>query len=221
MEVGKQDSGLLKHFHVSEIDLGNRIRVVADMYANRHDAVSAAGCSKQSLDKYMKGEQAPTLKTMFMLASGVGVSLDWLATGDGPMLRSGRTACHSAGHGRAAGALRHINAAGVSAGGKPGQRHAGQPSRSGRVCVYPHAMQQGRCRTGDSDAQDLSNPLFSMAFRRYWITNYLRADPANLLVISVKGDSMDGVLNDRDAILIDLSDVAPTVGLYVCSWLGF
>ena len=54
-----------------------------------------------------------------------------------------------------------------------------------------------------------------MAFRRYWIKHYLRADPAKLAVISVKGDSMDGVLNDRDAILIDLSDVAPTGGLYV------
>lgn len=48
----------------------------------------------------------------------------------------------------------------------------------------------------------------------------MRADPANLAVISVKGDSMDGVLNDRDAILIDLSDVAPTVGLYVLRLAG-
>lgn len=202
-----------------EIDLGNRIRVVADMYASRQDAASTAGCSKQSLDKYMKGEQSPTLKTMFMLASGVGVSLDWLATGDGPMLRSGR---------------QHVTALAMA---EPLAHYAtsmqqacpqeanqvkdtlGNPVDLAEFAFIPRYAAQASAGHG-ADTQNCGKPLFSMAFRRYWIKHYLRADPANLAVISVKGDSMDGVLNDRDAILIDLSDVAPTGGLYVVRLAG-
>lgn len=37
-------------------------------------------------------------------------------------------------------------------------------------------------------------PVFTMAFRRHWIENYVTRDTKNLSVISVKGDSMEGVL---------------------------
>ncbi|WP_160795943.1 helix-turn-helix domain-containing protein [Craterilacuibacter sinensis] len=47
--------------------------------------------------------------------------------------------------------------------------------------------------------------MHSMAFRRYWVTKYLGADPANLAIISVDGDSMDPVLKDRDVIMLDTS----------------
>lgn len=58
-------------------------------------------------------------------------------------------------------------------------------------------------------------PIFTMAFRRYWIENYITRDIKNLSVISVKGDSMEGVLNDGDSILINHSETIPRDGLYV------
>ena len=58
-------------------------------------------------------------------------------------------------------------------------------------------------------------PMFTMAFRRYWIENYVTRDTKNLSVISVKGDSMEGVLNDGDTILINRSETTPRDGLYV------
>ena len=58
-------------------------------------------------------------------------------------------------------------------------------------------------------------PMFAMAFRRYWIENYVTRDIKNLSVISVKGDSMEGVLNDGDTILINLGQTTPRDGLYV------
>lgn len=54
-----------------------------------------------------------------------------------------------------------------------------------------------------------------MAFRRYWVENYLNAKAADLSVLSVKGDSQQGVLNDRDVILIDRSQTSGSAGLYV------
>lgn len=58
-------------------------------------------------------------------------------------------------------------------------------------------------------------PMFAMAFRRYWIENYVTRDTKNLSVISVKGDSMEGVLNDGDSILINHGETVPRDGLYV------
>lgn len=58
-------------------------------------------------------------------------------------------------------------------------------------------------------------PMFAMAFRRYWIENYVTRDIKNLSVISVKGDSMEGVLNDGDTILINHGQTTPRDGLYV------
>ena len=58
-------------------------------------------------------------------------------------------------------------------------------------------------------------PVFSMAFRRYWVENYVTRDTKQLSVISVKGDSMEGVLNDGDTILINHGDTTPRDGLYV------
>ncbi|EFI23183.1 peptidase S24-like protein [Neisseria sp. oral taxon 014 str. F0314] len=58
-------------------------------------------------------------------------------------------------------------------------------------------------------------PMFAMAFRRDWIENYVTRSTKNLSVISVKGDSMEGVLNDGDSILINHGETTPRDGLYV------
>lgn len=62
---------------------------------------------------------------------------------------------------------------------------------------------------------DDETPMFTVSFRRYWVTNHLKADPAKLSVISVYGDSMEGVLNDKDIILINHDDREPREGIYV------
>lgn len=58
-------------------------------------------------------------------------------------------------------------------------------------------------------------PRFTMAFRSYWIKNHLNVSPSSLSVINVRGDSMEGVLNDKDVILINHQDTQAGDGLYV------
>ena len=58
-------------------------------------------------------------------------------------------------------------------------------------------------------------PLFCMAFRRYWIENYVTRQIDKLSVIDVKGDSMEGVLNHGDNILVNHAETTPRDGLYV------
>lgn len=62
---------------------------------------------------------------------------------------------------------------------------------------------------------DDETPMFTVSFRRYWVVNHLKADPKQLSVISVQGDSMEGVLNDKDIILVNHGDREPREGIYV------
>lgn len=72
-----------------------------------------------------------------------------------------------------------------------------------------------RAAAGYGQFVDYEEPVFTMAFRRHWIENYVTCDVKNLSVISVKGDSMEGVLNDGDSILVNHSENTPKDGLYV------
>ena len=54
-----------------------------------------------------------------------------------------------------------------------------------------------------------------MAFRKYWIDNILGICAKSLIVIGVKGDSMEGEINNGDIILINKEDNALLNGIYV------
>lgn len=131
--------------------------------------------------------KAETLKKIKQLK---GCSIDWLLTGEGePFPDAAAQAASSA------------------------QDTLGNPVDIDEFIFVPRydiqaAAGQGRL-VGDE------KPVFSMAFRRYWVENYVTRDTKKLSVISVKGDSMEGVLNDGDTILINHGDTTPRDGLYV------
>ena len=53
-------------------------------------------------------------------------------------------------------------------------------------------------------------------FERSWIKHDLRADPANLRIMHVEGDSMMPTLHDGDIVLVDLGRRSPTPpGIFV------
>jgi len=68
-------------------NLGSRISKVLDLYPDRTSAAEAAGKSTDQLIAYAKGTSRPPFETLARLASPHGISLDWLATGQGPMRR--------------------------------------------------------------------------------------------------------------------------------------
>ncbi|MCG9033317.1 S24 family peptidase [Laribacter hongkongensis] len=138
----------------------------------------------------------PKAETLIKIKEAKGCSIDWLLTGhrDGtqPLLPQADAG---------------------TADGCPCVDTLGNPVNLQDFVFIPRynlkaSAGHGRCANGEK-------PIFSMAFRRYWIDNFLRIDPHDLSVISVKGDSMEGVLNDRDVILINHADNAPKDGLYV------
>ncbi len=58
-------------------------------------------------------------------------------------------------------------------------------------------------------------PMHPMAFRKYWIDNILRICATDLIIIGVKGDSMEGEISDGDVILINTADRYLNNGIYV------
>ena len=131
--------------------------------------------------------KAETLKKIKQLK---GCNLDWLLTGEGEPFPDQETASKST-------AIDTL----------------GNPVDIDEFIFVPRYDIQAAAGHGQLVGDE--KPAFTMAFRRYWIENYITRDTKNLSVISVKGDSMEGVLNDGDSILINHGETTPRDGLYV------
>ncbi len=135
-------------------------------------------------------EGLPKAETLKKIKQLKGCSIDWLLTGEGEpfpaaMASATTTVCDT----------------------------LGNPVNIDEFVFIPHYGVQAAA--GQGYLVEEETPRFSVAFRRYWIENYITRDIQKLSVISVRGDSMAGVLNDGDTILINHSHTVPRDGLYV------
>ena len=67
---------------------------------------------------------------------------------------------------------------------------------------------------GNGSWVDSEYPLYSLAFRRDWLRTYVSTQIDKLSVVRVRGDSMQGVLEDGDTILVDHTKTTPYDGIY-------
>lgn len=172
--------------------IGNRINAACRDIGGRSSAAAAAGVSDDMLRRYIREESRPPFEVVVKLARAAGRTLDWMADGDGADSESTFGAADSA-----SGAADSL----------------GNPVDVSEFVFIPRYNVEAAAGHGQAVTDE--TPVHSMAFRRHWVENCLCADPANLSVVSVKGDSQQGVLNDRDIILIDRSRTTGSAGLYV------
>lgn len=66
--------------------IGSRISAIADLYKSRIDASTRCGISSDTLRRWEREGVTPSFDALACLALGVGASLEWVATGKGPML---------------------------------------------------------------------------------------------------------------------------------------
>lgn len=71
-----------------KVALGARIEVAIDLVGGPGLAAHACGVSVSTLRRYARGEVAAPFVAMVGLARASGVSLEWLATGQGPIERA-------------------------------------------------------------------------------------------------------------------------------------
>lgn len=163
---------------------------VADMAATFEVGTS-------TIQRYEAGERTPDAFFLARVAERANIDVVWLLYGgDGPTTKG-------AGATRPAEQSPAISCSDT----------LGNPVDLSEFVVVPRYST--KASAGHGSAVDGNGPLFTMAFRRYWIEKYLGAAPQDLAVLSVKGDSMEGVLNDRDVILINCADTHASAGLYV------
>jgi len=70
------------------VALGKRVRVLVEAVGTTQAAAAEiAGVSVQQLGRVMRAKNAPSLVPLARLAEATGISLDWVATGEGPQRR--------------------------------------------------------------------------------------------------------------------------------------
>ncbi|WP_175947523.1 LexA family transcriptional regulator [Burkholderia pyrrocinia] len=176
----------------------NRIDELCRMIGDRERAASVAGVSSVMLRRYIKGESKPPFEVIANLAKAVNVSLDWVAFGGDHRVAEIEQTLES---------LKETALAGQAI------DTLGNLVDLEEFVFIPRYNVKAAAGHGQAITDEA--PKHTMAFRRYWIENYLHAKPADLSVLSVRGDSLQGVLNDRDVILIDRSQTSGMAGLYV------
>lgn len=155
----------------------------------------AAKISQTGLNRIVQGG-FPTLPVLVAIAETAGVSVGWLAADEGEDPHAhGVVSVHPL-----PSRPEHVDT-------------LGNPVDISEFVFIPRYSVKAAAGHGQAVTDEV--PTHTMAFRRYWIENYLHANPTDLSVLSVKGDSQQGVLNDRDVILIDRSQTSGSAGLYV------
>lgn len=62
----------------------DRLRVVADRLGTRREAAEIAGVTLDAIIRHLRGDNQPSFQSVSRLCEAAGVSMHWLATGDGP-----------------------------------------------------------------------------------------------------------------------------------------
>ncbi len=181
--------------------LGSRMRFIRDnvLHESRPALAEKLGVSVVTIQNYENDQRDPSASFIVSFANKTGASLVWLLEGTGPAMKADTSAClEMEGSGTSSCACTDT---------------LGNPVDLSEFVFIPRYNLKAAAGHGAAVAGE--SPMFSMSFRRYWVENYLRIDPKDLSVLSVKGDSMEGVLNNKDVILVNHADTAPTSGLYV------
>ena len=164
------------------------------------DIASKIDMSYMGLNKVFAKDGLPKAETLIKIQEVTGCDLNWLLTGKGlPFADKSRP--------------ENVGAFPVSNTGSGAVDTLGNPVDLREFVFIPRYSVEAAA--GHGQAVNDEKALFCMAFRRYWIENYVTRQTDKLSVIAVKGDSMEGILNHGDNILINHAETEPRDGLYV------
>ena len=178
----------------------DRLKFLWPHGAKPSDIYNKIEMSASGFNRVWKEGAIPTADYLVKIQEVTGCDLNWLLTGKGlPYLDKAST--------------ESIGAFPVSNTGSGAVDTLGNPVDLREFVFIPRYNVEAAA--GHGQAVNDEKPLFCMAFRRYWIENYVTRQTDKLSVIAVKGDSMEGILNHGDNILINHAETEPRDGLYV------
>ncbi|MFP4273374.1 MAG: XRE family transcriptional regulator [Halothiobacillaceae bacterium] len=210
---------------------GERLRIAIAGRSQRAVA-EAAGLSHGTVYSILNGS-LPNLLSAVSLADVLGVRLEWLAEGTGPMRRAESDQEAQDLKARLDEALAHgkmvrklpdgviieefAHAQGMTErelwrrlSETPQQQVAPTPPETAPEA--PHKDEYAylplydvHAAAGDGRYNDQERIKSQLAFRRDWIHNELHANPAHLHLIYVSGQSMEPLLKEGDVVMVDSS----------------
>lgn len=173
-------------------ELGRRIQVVCDRLGSRQKAATAAAVSPAQLARYISGKNNPTLDKIVALAKAAGVSIEWLATGEGPMDRvEALTARTDAGH-------RILYVA------NPHAIYDVRPTAH-RAVATAIPVYNSAAIAGPDDLADAAIVAGYILLSVAHVREVLKTEPSNMVGVEVFGDHMEPTIRHGALVLIDTS----------------
>lgn len=165
----------------SDAGFAARVDEVARKAGSVSELARASGISRRMIDRYRSGAE-PTRDNLVVFARAVGVSLEWLATGEGPKERAD---FHWSGPSPMA-----VEAKSSLQG-------------EGYVALPRYDV---RAAAGGGALVEQEQVVDWIYFKQDWLRNTLGLGPQRLAIIEAVGDSMAPSINDGDLLLVDVGE---------------
>ena len=179
------------------------------------NACAAAGITYPTISRWKDGSSDPKLSNIKALADAAAVNLEWLATGQGPMTKQARTSDDAVLHESEEVYKVNPDAARNQQAATPSDDEKLQATAFKEYAMVP--LYDVRTAAGHGAVVEPAQPTGTLIFQRQWISQELRANPSDLCLIDVDGESMEPTLRPGDMIMLDRrkAEVVPRDGIYV------
>lgn len=169
-----------------------RLQQIVSHWRSADRLARTMGVSPSAFRKWLKGEAEPSRERLVALAGAAGVSVAWLAQGEGPAPHFRDS--------RAATANWELD-----------------PSQFVFLPKRPEAAAAGAETPAPPDEQAST----FIAFGHDWIRRSFGIEPANLMLETAVGESMSPTIGDGDVLLVDSTDRRfREFGIYVLQYAG-
>lgn len=178
--------------------IGTRITEAAKLVGGKKTLAETIGLSESQLHRIVNGESTAKIDTVTAIADAAGVSLEWLVIGTGSMRPQSildEAPC-------AADQIREVSI----------QQYGRRDDDS--YAYIP--LYEVRAAAGHGSIINGERAIDALAFKHRWIRDELLANPADLYLIKVDGESMEPALRSGDVILVNHRDnTVQRDGIYV------
>lgn len=169
----------------SELDFeqnnfAKRLETVIESCGGNSEFARKCGFSESVVRSWRNGASDPSRKRMTIISKVTGISLVWLATGDGPM--------------RIDGISDKPNGYQVTS------RTPSSPD-SDAYCYVP--LYDVYASAGHGAQIDQEPIIDRLAFKTDWLKGEMGLNPENCCLIHVTGDSMEPTLHKKDVVMLD------------------
>ena len=166
-----------------------RLQLVTAEWPSADRLAKATGVSASAFRKWMKGEAEPSRDRLVSLAAAAGVSLAWLAQGEGAEPDF------------------------AALGARANNRRPTEALPAARFLVLPKVSTAAAAGAGHVQADGDTEFI---GFRHDWLRSVFGREPGDLLMETAIGESMEPHIHNGDLLLLDTTDTTfRNFGVYV------